>query len=250
MAQYLIAPHGRPTSIAQSLGAAQEPGNPTVLPISELKKFHFTFLIRHPRRSIPSYWRCTISPRKEVTGWDYFDPAEAGYAELVVLFKFLDEQGIIDKANVTVIDADDMLDNPEGIIRAYCDKTGIDFKDTMLNWNKEDDAHAQELFEKWNGWHDDALKTSCLQARAHPKVSILPLCVNTALAADNLFRRCPLSKWKTKNGRTSLAPKRKRSFARRSTTMCRITTISSNLPLQSNWTDGTVCSLIITTLMI
>lgn len=172
MAQYLIAPHGRPTSIAQSLGAAQEPGNPTVLPIAELKKFHFTFLIRHPRRSIPSYWRCTIPPRKEVTGWDYFDPAEAGYAELVTLFKFLDEQGIIDKSNVTVIDADDMLDNPEGIIRAYCDKTDIDFKDTMLNWNKEDDKYAQELFEKWNGWHDDALQTSCLQARAHPKVCL------------------------------------------------------------------------------
>lgn len=166
-----MAPQGRPTHIAPSLGG-EEPGNPTVLPIADLEKFQFTFLIRHPRRSIPSYWRCCVSPRKEVTGWDYFDPAEAGYAELVVLFNFLEEHGIIDKANVTVVDADDMLDNPEGIIREYCDRTGINFTDAMLNWNKEDDKHAQVLFEKWTGWHDDALKTSCLAARTHAQVSL------------------------------------------------------------------------------
>lgn len=174
MAQYLFEPEGRPTSIASSFGGASEPGNPTVLPEDVLRTFHFTFLIRHPRRSVPSYWRCTVPPRRDTTGWLYYDPAEAGYLELVKLFDFLMDRGIITKDNVTVVDADDILDNPEGIIRQYCERTDIPFSPDMLQWSEDDDKHAKILFEKWNGWHDDALQTSCLHARTHRQVSRTP----------------------------------------------------------------------------
>merc|ERR1712000_754518 len=62
MAYYFMAPDGAPTSIAPSLGDHPEPTNPTNVPLDILRKFNFTFLIRHPRRSVPSYWRCTIPP--------------------------------------------------------------------------------------------------------------------------------------------------------------------------------------------
>lgn len=167
MAYYLMQPDDKPSQIAPSLGGGEEAGNPTVLPVSILKRFHFTFLIRHPKRSIPSYYRCTIPPLSEITGFDYLMPNEAGYVELVRLLDFLIERGIVDKDHITAIDADDLLDKPEQVIREYCARIGIDYKPQMLNWTEEDKEHAAEMFAKWNGFHDDVLKTNCFQARSH-----------------------------------------------------------------------------------
>ncbi|KAI9887511.1 MAG: hypothetical protein M1823_000690 [Watsoniomyces obsoletus] len=72
-----------------------EPGNPTVLPRSILEKFHFTFLIRHPRSSVPSYYRCTIPPLNKITGFDEFMPSEMGYDELRRVFDYLKDEGLI-----------------------------------------------------------------------------------------------------------------------------------------------------------
>ncbi|RFN47945.1 hypothetical protein FIE12Z_7806 [Fusarium flagelliforme] len=166
MAYYLMAPDDKPTQTAPSLGE-DEPSNPTVLPLEVLKQFQFTFLIRHPRRAIPSYYRCTVPPLDEVTGFYEFMPNEAGYKELVRFFDFLIKENIVDKDNLVVIDADDLLDNPEKTIRLYCEKTGIDFKPEMLEWNEEDCSYATAAFEKWNGWHNDAIKSSALRPRTH-----------------------------------------------------------------------------------
>lgn len=176
MAYYLFSPEGRPTNIASSLGGrnTSEPGNPTTIPLDILKRFHFTFLIRHPRRSIPSYYRCTVPPLDEVTGFYEFMPNEAGYLELVRLFDFLLETGVVDEQQLTVLDADDLLDNPERVIRQYCERTGIDFKPEMLIWNEEDQEFAREKFSKWNGFHDDAIASSKLEGRAHAQVRSRP----------------------------------------------------------------------------
>jgi hypothetical protein len=170
MAQYLFAPDGKHTPIAESLGGGDETGNPTVLPLSVLKQFTFTFLIRHPRRSVPSYWRCCVPPQNEITGFTHFMPNEAGYLELRRLFDYLLEQGIIDRNQVVVVDADDMLDNPEPTIKDYCQRTGIDFTPEMLIWNDDDKEHCVERFEKWAGWHDDAIESDKLRARTHAQV--------------------------------------------------------------------------------
>jgi hypothetical protein len=64
-----------------------------VLPASLLGTFHFTFLIRHPRRAVPSYFRCTVPPLDAVTGFTHFMPSEAGYVELRRLFEYLLARG-------------------------------------------------------------------------------------------------------------------------------------------------------------
>lgn len=165
-------------------GTEAEPGNPTVVPAEILKQFHFTFLIRHPRHSIPSYYRCTVPPLDRVTGFYDFMPSEAGYDELRRVFDFLVENKQVgpgragghgrledDKVNITVIDADDLLDNPEGIVLAYCKEVGIDYNPDMLNWDTEDDhERAKEAFEKWNGFHNDAINSTSLKPR-DPNVS-------------------------------------------------------------------------------
>ncbi|OBT63578.1 hypothetical protein VE03_07009 [Pseudogymnoascus sp. 23342-1-I1] len=154
--------------------------NPTVVPEEILKKFHFTFLIRHPRSSIPSYFRCTIPPLNKVTGFYNFDASEAGYDELRRVFDFLKSKGHVGPAragehdgnlqngevSITMIDADDLLDNPNGIIEAYCKEVGMDYHPGMLNWDTEEDhAQAKRAFEKWRGFHNDAIESCSLKPR-------------------------------------------------------------------------------------
>ncbi|KAF2203466.1 hypothetical protein GQ43DRAFT_447392 [Delitschia confertaspora ATCC 74209] len=221
MAQYWIPPNNKPATIAPSLvnykrgvgtnttailnGASVpvksgppypyptegEAGNPTVIPADLLANFHFTFLIRHPRSSIPSYYRCTVPPLDKVTGFYNFMPSEAGYDELRRFFDYLRSIGQVgprvagqpqtngadgvsgsasEGVEICVIDADDMLDNPSGMIEAYCKSTGIKYEPEMLKWdNEEDHRVAKAAFEKWKGFHDDAINSTELKARAHKK---------------------------------------------------------------------------------
>ena len=160
-----------------------EPNNPTVVPEALLTGFHFTFLIRHPSRSIPSFYRCTVPPLDEITGFYNFLPSEAGYGELRCFFDYArasgqigpkttsssnDANGKSDKIEICVVDADDLLDDPEGIIMAYCESVGLDFHPSMLEWKTDEDhQQAVDAFEKWKGFHEDAIDSSDLRPRAH-----------------------------------------------------------------------------------
>ena len=164
--------------------------NPTVVPREVLERFHFTFLIRHPRYAIPSYYRCCIPPLVERTGFSPFMPEEAGYVELRRLFDYAKETGLVGPAvcgrdssgietnsetpEICVIDADDLLDDPESIMRQYCQSIGLDFNESMLKWDSEESHEfAKEQFEKWDGFHDDAINSTDLKPRQHVSCSIV-----------------------------------------------------------------------------
>ena len=169
--------------------------NPTVIPTAVLEQFHFTFLIRHPRSSIPSFFRCTIPPLDSMTGFYDFMPNEAGYDELRRVFDYLRSVGQVgpdiagketkgsgldgrtfanghsSKVDICVVDADDLLDNPSGIIEAYCNSVGLKYDPKMLNWDsQEDHKQAREAFEKWKGFHEDAMDSGGLRPRVHVSV--------------------------------------------------------------------------------
>ena len=151
---------------AQSVGSnnrisGEDTNNPTVIPNSLLRQFQYSFLIRHPSRAIPSYYRCTIPPLSEVTGFDYFDPREAGFRETRILLEHLLNAKILRREDVILIDADDLLDNPHGIISEYCKRVGIEYNPSMLEW----EATQCGAFEKWKGFHEDAMKSGGLKAR-------------------------------------------------------------------------------------
>ncbi len=168
-------------------GTESELGNPTVVPRDILGQFQFTFLIRHPRYSIPSYYRCTVPPLDEVTGFHNFMPSEAGYDELRRVFDYLRAVGQVGpkvasrntwtnettnidagKVDICVVDADDLLDDPAGIIAAYCKSVGIEYYEHMLSWDSEEDQkQAKDAFKKWAGFHEDALNSCDLKPRKH-----------------------------------------------------------------------------------
>ncbi|KAE8357587.1 hypothetical protein BDV27DRAFT_139093 [Aspergillus caelatus] len=174
-----------------------EPGNPTVMPKELLSKFHFAFLIRDPHFSVPSYYRCTIPPLDDVTGFYYYDPAEAGYDETRRTFDYLRSVHLIgphiatkeqdadeidnklrpvingvgeahESAEICVVDADDMLEKPGPMIEAFCRSVGIDYDPSMLDWNDESEQkQVCDAFEKWRGFHNDAIESKGLTARTH-----------------------------------------------------------------------------------
>ena len=123
-----------------------------------------------------------------MTGFYNFRPDEAGYEELRRLFDYLRSEGQIgpkfagqkqhdsnEQTNghtggveICVIDADDLLDNPSGMVEAFCKTTGIEWHPDMLVWDTEkDQGIAKEAFEKWKGFHEDALDSDRLRARTH-----------------------------------------------------------------------------------
>ncbi|KAL4780501.1 P-loop containing nucleoside triphosphate hydrolase protein [Aspergillus varians] len=183
-------------------GTASEPGNPTVVPKEILQNFHFAFLIRDPHYSVPSYYRCTIPPLDATTGFTYYDPSEAGYDEMRRFFEYLRQEGLVgphiatretdaddllkdgvarhNKAvsspdanvgvEICVVDADEMLDSPAAMMEAFCRSVGIPYTEAMLHWDNEiDHEQAREAFEKWKGFHNDAIDSKGLTARKHPR---------------------------------------------------------------------------------
>ena len=189
LAKYRTNAENDDSQHTNQLGQGAKISNPSVIPGEILEKFHFTFLIRHPRSSIPSYYRCTVPPLDKHTGFYNFMPSEAGYEELRRLFDYLRSLGEIGphiagqteyqpgyreaaepagKAQICVIDADDLLDRPNEIIQAFCESVGLHYDPAMLVWDTEEDLRqARQDFAKWKGFHEDALASSSLKPRQH-----------------------------------------------------------------------------------
>jgi hypothetical protein len=197
MAYFIVPQHGSRSGLAASFSAqaatstdqAQEL-NLSVLPVEVLRRFHFTFLIRHPVLAIPSYYRCTIPPKSEITGVNQYSAADTGYKELRQLFDYLHTCGIVgpsiagrercspaiisdsqsEDVEICVIDAEDLLRHPESIVQQYCASTGLHYsgKD-MLMWDTtEEHIHARDAFATWKGFHDDAINS--VELEKHVKV--------------------------------------------------------------------------------
>lgn len=105
-----------------------------------------TFLIRDPDKAIPSFYAMNEKVRLD----------EIGYEQLLGVFQKSSE--LNGKPSV-VIDATDLEDNPEGIVKAYCEEIKIPFIPESLSW---DSGHKEE-WDIWKKWHSDAAKSSGIQ---------------------------------------------------------------------------------------
>ncbi|TGZ81837.1 hypothetical protein EX30DRAFT_340263 [Ascodesmis nigricans] len=164
---YLVPPPGSTKyGLAKSLGGnnGQDENNPTVIPLEILRRWNWSFLIRHPRDAIPSYYRCTQPPLAEKTGFKEFFPEEAGYREMRLVMEYLLSVGVLKKEQLVVVDAEDLLAKPREVMKTYCEMVGVRFDDEFLSWEKGC-GEAKKNFEKWNGFHEDAIHSSGLQPR-------------------------------------------------------------------------------------
>lgn len=102
-----------------------------------------TFLIRDPAKTIASFY--AMNP--DVTH------AEIGCEQLFRLFERVMQ---ITRSIPVVIDADDLEDNPSGIVSAYCRHLNIPFMPESLHWQPGSD----QKWKIWENWHRDAAQST------------------------------------------------------------------------------------------
>jgi hypothetical protein len=90
---------------------------------SFIRRLTNAFLIRDPQRVLASY----------VQKWDNVDLRAIGFIEQAEIFDMVSQ--LLGHAP-PVIDSDDVLDNPRGVLTKLCNACGIAFDEAMLNWPK------------------------------------------------------------------------------------------------------------------
>lgn len=118
------------------------------------------FLIRHPRETIASCH--TLNP-----GVRY---DQIGFEALHELFTVVGQQS--GKIPV-VIDAEDLMANPEGMIQAYCARMRIPFRARALAWRPE----TRKEWLPTRMWHRDVSASSGfeVQTKVYPDITATPV---------------------------------------------------------------------------
>eukprot|EP00316_Scyphosphaera_apsteinii_P005319 CAMPEP_0119340796 /NCGR_PEP_ID=MMETSP1333-20130426/101041_1 /TAXON_ID=418940 /ORGANISM="Scyphosphaera apsteinii, Strain RCC1455" /LENGTH=261 /DNA_ID=CAMNT_0007352625 /DNA_START=234 /DNA_END=1019 /DNA_ORIENTATION=- len=126
------------------------------IPDSLMGSFKHSILIRKPEKVLRSFWRFASS----TSGSTYFNLDEAGFAELDVLSRVITEEL---GQTLIIVDADDLLANPTGMLRAWCAAVDLAFDSKMLSW----EPMQPQSWEKWPGWHADAAGSSGFVTKKH-----------------------------------------------------------------------------------
>ncbi|MBT5383320.1 MAG: HAD family hydrolase [Phycisphaerae bacterium] len=101
------------------------------------------FLIRDPERLLAS-----LAAKLPDAGLD-----ETGLPQQVELLRYLDEQG---HPPPPVIDSDDVLNDPRGMLRALCAALDVPFEERMLAWP----SGPRDTDGVWADWWYDSVRAS------------------------------------------------------------------------------------------
>ena len=116
-----------------------------------------SFLIRDPAKVVTSMYR----------HWPEFLLEETGFCEQRELFdRLCDRDGI----PPVVIDSDDLLENPRGMVEAYCGAVGIPFIEAALTWEPGD--RAEVSWYDGGSWHGNLRESDGLKPQPRRAVDI------------------------------------------------------------------------------
>ena len=120
---------------------------------------HFThsFLIRDPARTVTSMFE----------HWPDFDIRECGFAEQRGLFDELMQR---DGAPPPVIDSDDLLADPHGLVRVWAEAVGIAWMPEALSW----EPGPRDEVSWWDGgsFHENLRHSDGLKPQARTSIDI------------------------------------------------------------------------------
>jgi hypothetical protein len=108
-----------------------------------MRLFENTFIIRDPAITLVSHYK--LNPD--------FTIVESGYLEMWKMFEM--SMKIANKVPA-VVDAEDIIANPQKVVKEYCDITGIPYIEKALYWN----AEFKKEWKTWEIWHLDAAKST------------------------------------------------------------------------------------------
>lgn len=122
-----------------------------------LDHFNHSFLIRDPAKVITSMYK----------NWPDFVLDELAFLEQRQLFdRLIDSTG----NPPPVIDSDDLLENPAGIVEAYCNAVGIPFLDEALSW-KPGDRNEVSWYDG-GSWHKNLRDSDGLKPQKRGYINI------------------------------------------------------------------------------
>lgn len=137
--------------------------------------YKHTFLIRSPKLVLTSMNNLLLKYPTKVFGLKLGDILPKGwvYKEMYYLYKHLTDTLGLD---VTVIDAEDLIERPEEMLALYCETTGIPYEEGMITWRPcTEDMHDWKYSKrlmKLNrivGQYDRALSSDAL-GKPSPRV--------------------------------------------------------------------------------
>ncbi len=128
-----------------------------------------TFLIRDPRETIPSYLKLEPDTPVERIGFELLHGIYTAVAERT-------------GSEPVVVDAADLVRDPEATVKAYCAATGIPFVPEALSWQPDQRPEWQPS----RRWHETVAASAALGA-----VSSRSATVPDAVAARYLRRHLP-----------------------------------------------------------
>ncbi|CAG8460100.1 12817_t:CDS:2, partial [Racocetra persica] len=103
----------------------------TILSDSRFLEMTHTFLIRNPEKSAKSLYKANnFAPKDSVFSTQRFSKDIVGLKETKQIFDLLKE---LNKPLV-VVDADDLINDPERVLKKYCELIGEEFKEEMTHW--------------------------------------------------------------------------------------------------------------------
>lgn len=103
-----------------------------------------TFLVRDPRQTLPSLHR-------KHPGFTF---EETGFEQLARLYDLVRDRGVAPH----VVDADDLMRDPEAVVRDYCAAIDAPFDPAALSW----EAETVPQFDAWHSWHENAQRSTGL----------------------------------------------------------------------------------------
>ena len=122
-----------------------------------LDHFNHSFLVRDPAKVATSMHK----------HWPDFVIEEIGFPEQRQLFDRLCEA---DGNAPPVIDSDDLLEDPHGIVKAYCDAVGIDFVADALSW--EPGKRSEVSWYDEGSWHANLVNSDGLKPQPRRYIDI------------------------------------------------------------------------------
>ena len=122
-----------------------------------LDYFNHSFLVRDPAKVITSMYK----------PWPDFELKEVAFVEQRELF-----DRIADKLGQPppVIDSDDLLENPLGVVEAYCRAVGISFIEEALTWEPGD--RREVSWYDGGSWHANLRESDGLKPQPRQTIDI------------------------------------------------------------------------------
>ncbi|CAG8676530.1 hypothetical protein C2G38_979631 [Gigaspora rosea] len=103
-----------------------------------LSMFKHTFLIRNPEKSVKSFYKAMNATNEAfdkagvpMSGKIEISSRTFGIKQLRILYDLIKNAS---GEEIALVDADDLVQDPEKILKKYCEMINVEFKKEMLNW--------------------------------------------------------------------------------------------------------------------